>query len=120
VYNENPALKRISKPHSKGKERNEGGTNFELSENIFSMHLPYNSNQALDLESWDGNFNLISLHKSIEHLVSGAKNIKEFLYYIQKYILNKKIESNKANDINDLKGIGEAAWGFISLLYNSG
>jgi len=37
-----------------------------------------------------------------------------------KYILNKKVERGKANDINDFKGIGEAAWNFISFLYESG
>ena len=39
---------------------------------------------------------------------------------MQKYILNKKIEDGKANDVNDLKGISKAAWSFISSLYNSG
>jgi len=51
VYNENPALKRTPKLHGKGKERNEGGTNFELPENIFNVHLLYDGNQVLDLES---------------------------------------------------------------------
>jgi len=37
-----------------------------------------------------------------------------------KYIENKKIENNKANEVLDLKGIGEAAWNFISAIYNSG
>ena len=34
-----------------------------------------------------------------------------------KYILNKKIKRDKANNINDFKDIGKAAWGFISSLY---
>ena len=29
---------------------------------------------------------------------------------MQKYILNKLIEDDKANDIKDLEGVGEAAW----------
>ena len=29
------------------------------------------------------------------------------------------MESGKANEVNDLKGIGEAAWGFILALYES-
>jgi len=37
-----------------------------------------------------------------------------------KYILNKKSERGKANNINDFKDIGEAAWNFISFLYESG
>ena len=34
-----------------------------------------------------------------------------------KYIKNKSIEPNKANDVLNLKGVGEAAWNFISTLY---
>jgi len=45
----------------------------------------------------------------MEHLASDAKNIEKSLYHMQKYILNKKIESGKANDVNNLKGIGKAA-----------
>jgi len=51
VYNKNPTLKRVSKPHGKDKERNESSTNFEPLENMFNMQLPYNSNQTLDPES---------------------------------------------------------------------
>jgi len=35
---------------------------------------------------------------------------------MQKYILNKSIEGD---NIKDLEGVGEAAWGFISALYES-
>ena len=38
---------------------------------------------------------------------------------MQKYILNKAIDGDKANDIKDLKGVGEVAWRFISALYKS-
>jgi len=41
VYNENPILKKVLKLHSKDKERNEGGTNFELLENMFHVYLLY-------------------------------------------------------------------------------
>ena len=37
VYNENLALKKASKPHSKDKKRNGSSINFELSENIFNI-----------------------------------------------------------------------------------
>jgi len=52
--------------------------------------------------------------------VLDAKNIKESFCHMTKYILNKKVENSKANDVNDFKDIGEATWGFISLLYESG
>ena len=63
---------------------------------MFNMQLPYNVNQALDTKSWNGNFHAISLYGLIEHLMSDIKYIKELLYHIQKYILNKSIEGNKA------------------------
>ena len=37
-----------------------------------------------------------------------------------KYIENKKIKKNKANNVLDLNGIGKATWNFISAIYNSG
>ena len=45
----------------------------------FNIQLNYNINQTLDLEEWDSNFHAISLHGSIEHLVSDVKNIKDSL-----------------------------------------
>jgi len=39
----------------------------------------------------------------MEYLASDIKNIKESLGRMQKYILGKTIESNKANNIKDLK-----------------
>ena len=49
-----------------------------------------------------------------------SKNIKESLNHITKYIRNKKIKKNKANNISDFSNIGEAAWNFILALYNLG
>ena len=37
-----------------------------------------------------------------------------------KYIRNNKIDSTKANEVNDLKGIGEATQKFVSTFYNAG
>ena len=55
----------------------------------------------------------------MEHLVSDVKNIKESLIRMCKYILGKSIDSNKANNIKDLEGIGKTAWEFISSLYEA-
>jgi len=38
---------------------------------------------------------------------------------MEKYILSKGIDSSKANDIKDFKGLGKVAWGFILALYIS-
>ena len=55
----------------------------------------------------------------MEHIISDIKNIKEFLHRMQKYILDKAIDSNKANNIKDLEGVGKVAWKFITALYES-
>ena len=73
----------------------------------------------MDPKSWDDNFHTILLHRSMEYLALDIKHIKELLQRMQKYILNKLIEGDKANDIKNLEDVGEAAWGFVSALYKS-
>ena len=63
-------------------------------------------------ELWDGNFHPVSLHRSLEHLISDTNNIKS-LACMAKYIGNKKIEISKFNNIKDFEGIGKAAWKLI-------
>ena len=41
--------------------------------------------------------------------MSDANNIKESLCYMMRYILNKKIENSKTNEIKNLKDIGKVA-----------
>ena len=62
----------------------------------------------LDPDSWDGNFHAVSLHSSMEHLISDTINIKELLIRMKKYIAGKSIESEKANEVQDLIGMGKA------------
>jgi len=107
--NKVPTLKKAPKPHGKGKNRTIDESNLNSSENVMNIQLPYNINQVMELDIYDGNFHLVLLHGSINHLAFDVKNIKESLYCITKYILNKRVENSKTNDINDLKDIGEAA-----------
>jgi len=67
--------------------------------NIFYVQLNYDPNQALDPDSWDGNFHVVSLHRFMEHLASDAKNFKESLSRMKKYILGKSIKNDK--DVED-------------------
>jgi len=73
----------------------------------------------MDPETWGGSFYPISLHSSIEHIASDAKNIKDSLKFMAKYISNKQVNSAKANELDDFKGIGEAVWNFISSIYDA-
>jgi len=45
----------------------------------------------------------------MEHLALDVKNIKNSLTRMQKYILGKSINEDKANNIKDLEGIGKTA-----------
>jgi len=55
----------------------------------------------------------------MEYLSSNIKIIKESLSRMEKFILNKSIDGNKANDIKDFESLGKVAWEFISALYLS-
>jgi len=94
-------------------------TTTDSNSDVFNIQLNCNINQALDLNSWDGEFRAISLHGSMKHLGSDIKNIKESLSRMEKYILSKGIDSSKANNIKDFEGLGKAAWRFITALYTS-
>jgi len=55
----------------------------------------------------------------MEHLASDVLNIKESLIRMKKFIAGKSINSNKANNIKDLKSMGKAIWEFITTVYES-
>jgi len=55
----------------------------------------------------------------MEHLASDAKNIKDSLTFMAKYIGNKQIDPAKSNNLEDFKDIGEAIWNFVSSVYQS-
>jgi len=56
----------------------------------------------------------------MENLPSDIENIKVSIHHISKYILNKSVKRGKANDFNNLNGIGKVVWEFISTFYDSG
>ena len=67
-------------------------------------------------ELWNGNFHPISLHRSIEHIASDSKNIRDSLNFMARYISNKQVDSLKSNDLEDFNSISKAIWNFISLV----
>ncbi len=86
---------------------------------FINILLLYDPNVPTDPEIWGDNFHLISLHSSIEHIVSDTKNIKNSLKFMAKYITNKQIDPSKANNLDDFKGIREIVWNFISSVYEA-
>ena len=86
---------------------------------FINILLPYDPNVPIDPEIWGGNFHPISLHGSIEHIGSDAKNIRDSLKFMAKYITNKQIDPSRANELDDFKGVGEMVWSFIFSIYNA-
>jgi len=86
---------------------------------IINIQIPYNSNASTEPELWNGSFHSISLHRSIKHIASDSKNIKDLLNFIAKYIVNKQVDFSKANNLEDFYGIGEAVWNFIFSVYET-
>ena len=96
-----------------------GSTAQDKESAFINVPLPYDPNAPMDPEIWNGGFHPISLHGSIEHIASDAKSIKDSLKFMAKYISNKQVQLSKANDLDDLDGIGDVVWLFISSVYDS-
>ena len=94
-------------------------TNGNHEDDIINVQLPYDPQAPTEPELWSGSFHPISLHGSIEHFVSDTKNIKVTLNFLAKYIQSKQVDGNKANDLEDFNGMGDAIWNFISSVYAS-
>jgi len=110
----------IRPPLSQQRVSNEGSSlNQSAGPSVLNVQLNYNPDQALDPDSWDGNFHTVLLYGAMEHMPSDVLNFKEFLSRMCKYMLGKAIESDGANDIEDLNGMGKALWEFISAIYDS-
>jgi len=96
------------------------GSNMTLAyddDTVINIPLPYNPNALTELNLWDSSFHPISLHGSMEYLASDTKNIKDLLNFMAKYISNKQVNLVRSNNLNNFKGIGEALWHLISLVY---
>ena len=88
-------------------------------DDVINIQLPYDPNAPTEPQLWSGSFHPISLHGSMEHLIRDANNIKVTLDFMAKYILNKKVNDIKVNDVTELEGMGDAIWNFISSVYEA-
>ena len=75
---------------------------------VINIPLLYDTNAPTEPDLWDSSFHSIFLHSSMEYLASDAKNIKDSLNFMAKYILNKQVDLVRSNNLNDFKAIGEA------------
>jgi len=86
--------------------------------NVINIQLPYDPQVLTEPDLWSGNFHFISLHSSMKYIISDAKNIKDSLNFMARYIANKQVNSSKANDLEGFNSIGESIWNFISSVYH--
>ena len=84
---------------------------------IINIQLPYDPNGSTEPDLWSGNFQFISLHSLVKHIVSDLKTIKQSLNFMAKYISNKKVNPKSSNDLENFNGIGDAVWNFLSSVY---
>jgi len=94
-------------------------THGQHEEDVINVQIPYDINAPTEPELWSGLFHPISLHGSIEYFASDSRNIKVTLNFLAKYIQNKQVNGNMANDLGDFDGMGDAIWNFISSVYGA-
>ena len=94
-------------------------THAQHEDDIINIQLPYDPNAPTEPQLWSGSFHPISLHGSMEHLVCNTNNIKVTLDFMAKYILNKKVNDIKANNVTEFEGMDDTIWNFISLVYET-
>ena len=94
-------------------------THVQHKDNDINIQIPYDLNAPMEPELWSGSFHPIFLHGSIEHFTSDSKNIKVTLNFLAKYILNKQVNGNMANDLSNFNGMGDTIWNFISAVYGA-
>jgi len=84
-----------------GEQQHRGTVDMNNDNNVINIQLPYDPNAPTELELWSGSFHPISLHGSIEQITSDTKSIKDSLNFMARYISNKKVNSGKANNLQD-------------------
>ena len=107
--------------HMRTKDRNIKATAVYSTEDksVINIQLPYNPQAPIEPDLWSGSFHPISLHGSIKHFASDAKNIKDYLNFMARYIANKQVNNVMANDLKDFKDMEDSIWNFISLIYEA-
>jgi len=80
-----------------------------LQQEFYTALLPYNINQLVKPNAWNGETCSISVFRTMEFLEIDSKNIFMLLLCIANYIRNKKVKKGKINNVSELKGFSKAA-----------
>jgi len=71
----------------------------------------------MEPNAWDGKVHSISIFGFMKFLEIDAKNMYTSLLCMANYIRSRKVKSGSINNVPQLKGFSEAAWNFISSIY---
>ena len=82
--------------------------------------IPYEANMPANPNLWDGHFRPISLFSTNEFLQSDAHNVSCSLIHMAKFIRQRNITNHNGNKIPQIDSFGEAAFNFITAIYEAG
>lgn len=77
---------------------------------------PYSANAPADPSLWDGDFSATSIFGTNEFLQNDVRNIACSLSHMATFLRQR----NNGNNIPQLELFGEAAWSFVSAVFESG
>ena len=82
--------------------------------------IPYEANILADPNLWDGHSRPISLFGTNEFLQSNARNVSCSLIRMAKFIRQRNITDHNGNKIPQIDSFGQAAFDFITAIYEAG
>ena len=82
--------------------------------------IPYEANMPANPNLWDGHFGPISLFGTNKFLQSDACNVSCSLICMAKFIKQRNITNCDSNKIPQIDSFGEAAFNFITAIYEAG
>ena len=94
--------------------------NIYAPQGLKSSSIPYEDYKLAEPNSWDGNTLPISLFSTNNFLDIDSKTISTSLLQMANFIWNKNIVGKIEKDIPSLVSFGQAAWSFISSIYEAG
>ena len=86
---------------------------------IESLAIPYNNNQLVNLDLWNGLFALVLLLRIKEFLTYDTQNITCSLLRISIFIKQHSLDDRLAKNFLKLTDISFAAWCLINVIYES-
>jgi len=110
----------MNTPNPQGVCVNSTDTNTCFPQGFETSSIPYLENQPVESKSWDGIALPISLLGTNEFVEIDSSNISTSLYRMANFIRNRALEGKYEKDIPAIAGFGQAAWDFISPIYEVG